>query len=117
MSLPFQGDDWLPGFNFNVEEWDEKGLHYETLAICRSLALAHSVQGCDHREASQAASAGTTILTAIRQSKSECRDGTLTFAISVGQRNGFPRCNHLVRFRQCQIFQHKSRILLNANKA
>jgi hypothetical protein len=29
-------DHWLPGFNFNVEEWDEKGLHYETLAICRS---------------------------------------------------------------------------------
>jgi hypothetical protein len=26
---------WLPGFNFNVEEWDAKGLHYETLAICR----------------------------------------------------------------------------------
>jgi len=23
---------WLPGFNFNVEEWDAKGLHYETLA-------------------------------------------------------------------------------------
>jgi len=36
MSLPFQGDHWLPGFNFNVEEWDAKGLHYETLAICRS---------------------------------------------------------------------------------
>ena len=32
----------LPGFNFNVEEWDEKGLHYETLAICRSLALARA---------------------------------------------------------------------------
>jgi hypothetical protein len=27
-------DHWLPGFNFNVEEWDAKGLHYETLAIC-----------------------------------------------------------------------------------
>jgi hypothetical protein len=43
MSLPFQGDDWLPGFNFNVEEWDAEGLHYETLAICRSLALARTV--------------------------------------------------------------------------
>ena len=32
----------LPGFNFNVEEWDAKGLHYETLAICRSLALARA---------------------------------------------------------------------------
>jgi hypothetical protein len=31
---------WLPGFNFNVEEWDATGLHYETLAICRTLALA-----------------------------------------------------------------------------
>jgi hypothetical protein len=40
MSLPFQGGHWLPGFNFNVEEWDAKGLHYETLAICRSLATA-----------------------------------------------------------------------------
>jgi hypothetical protein len=30
-------DHWLPGFNFNVEDWDAKGLHYETLAICRSL--------------------------------------------------------------------------------
>jgi len=31
-------DHWLPGFNFNVEEWDAKGLNYETLSICRSLA-------------------------------------------------------------------------------
>jgi hypothetical protein len=30
---------WLPGFNFNVEEWFE-GDQYETLAICRSLDLA-----------------------------------------------------------------------------
>jgi len=29
-------DHWLPGFNFNVEEWFE-GDHYETLAICRGL--------------------------------------------------------------------------------
>jgi hypothetical protein len=35
-------DHWLPGFNFNVEEWDEKGPHYETLAICRSLELARA---------------------------------------------------------------------------
>jgi hypothetical protein len=28
---------WLPGFNFNVKERDAEGLHYETLAICRSL--------------------------------------------------------------------------------
>jgi hypothetical protein len=27
-------DHWLPGFNFNVEEWFE-GDRYETLAICR----------------------------------------------------------------------------------
>jgi hypothetical protein len=33
-------DHGLPGFNFNIEGWDAKGLHYETLAICRSLALA-----------------------------------------------------------------------------
>ena len=33
-------DHSLPGSNFNVEEWGAKGLHYETLAICRSLALA-----------------------------------------------------------------------------
>jgi hypothetical protein len=32
-------DHWLPGFNFNVEEWFE-GDQYETLAICRSLELA-----------------------------------------------------------------------------
>jgi hypothetical protein len=30
---------WLPGFNFNVEEWDAKGQTYETLAICRSARL------------------------------------------------------------------------------
>jgi hypothetical protein len=24
-------------FNFNVEEWDSEGQHYETLAICRTL--------------------------------------------------------------------------------
>jgi hypothetical protein len=35
-------DHWLPGFDFNVEEWDAKGLHHETLAICRSLALARA---------------------------------------------------------------------------
>jgi len=35
-------DHWLPGFNFNVGECDAKGLHYETLAICRSLALARA---------------------------------------------------------------------------
>jgi len=33
-------DHWLPGFNYNVEEWDAEGLHYETLAICRQLAYA-----------------------------------------------------------------------------
>jgi len=32
---------WLPGFNFNLEEWFE-GDRYETLAICRSLALARA---------------------------------------------------------------------------
>ncbi len=35
---------WLPGFNFNVEEWDAAGQNYETLAICRSLALARRVR-------------------------------------------------------------------------
>ena len=30
---------YLEGFNYNVEEWFEGG-HYETLAICRTLALA-----------------------------------------------------------------------------
>jgi hypothetical protein len=35
-------DHWLPGFNFNVEEWDAKGQTYETLAICRTLALARA---------------------------------------------------------------------------
>jgi hypothetical protein len=38
-----QEDHWLPGFNFNVEEWDAKELHYETLAIYRTLALARAV--------------------------------------------------------------------------
>jgi hypothetical protein len=42
MSLPFESDHWLPGFNFNVEEWDAKGMHYETLAICRTFALARA---------------------------------------------------------------------------
>ena len=36
-------DHWLPGFNFNVEEWDAKGLYYERLAICRSLAPDRAV--------------------------------------------------------------------------
>jgi hypothetical protein len=35
------GNHWLPGFNFNVEEWFE-GDRYETLAICRSLELARA---------------------------------------------------------------------------
>jgi hypothetical protein len=43
MALSPPPDHWLPGFNFNVEEWDAKGLHYETLASRRSLALVHAV--------------------------------------------------------------------------
>ena len=35
-------DHWLPGFNFNVEEWFE-GDRYETLAICRSFAVTRAV--------------------------------------------------------------------------
>ena len=42
MALSPPLDHWLPGFNFNVEEWDAKGQTYETLAVCRSLALAHA---------------------------------------------------------------------------
>jgi hypothetical protein len=40
-----QEDHWLPGFNFNVEEWDAKGQTYETLAICRALGLARAAFG------------------------------------------------------------------------
>jgi hypothetical protein len=40
MALSPPPDHWLPGFNFNVEEWDAEGQDYETLAICRTLALA-----------------------------------------------------------------------------
>jgi hypothetical protein len=36
-------DHWLHGFNYNVEEWDADGLHYETLAICGQLAHARAV--------------------------------------------------------------------------
>jgi hypothetical protein len=36
-------DHWLPGFNFNVEEWDAKGQTYEALgdlhAHARSLRV------------------------------------------------------------------------------
>jgi hypothetical protein len=35
-------DHRLPGCNFNVKKRDAKGLHYETLAICRTLALARA---------------------------------------------------------------------------
>jgi hypothetical protein len=38
-----QENHWLPGFNFNVEKWNAAGLHYETLAICRSLEHARAV--------------------------------------------------------------------------
>jgi len=34
-------DHWLHCFNYNVAEWFE-GDRYETLAICRSLALARA---------------------------------------------------------------------------
>jgi hypothetical protein len=33
---------WLPGFNFNVEEWDATGQSYETLAIYGTLAHARA---------------------------------------------------------------------------
>jgi hypothetical protein len=35
-------DHWLPGFNFNVEEWDAKGQTDESLAICRTLEPARA---------------------------------------------------------------------------
>ena len=41
MALSPLPDRWLPGFNFNVEQWDD-GDQYETLAICRTLALSES---------------------------------------------------------------------------
>jgi hypothetical protein len=41
MALSPPPDHWLPGFNFNVEEWFE-GDTYETLAICRALEPAHA---------------------------------------------------------------------------
>ena len=34
-------DHWMPGFNFNVEEWFPSD-RYEMLAICRSLAFART---------------------------------------------------------------------------
>jgi len=40
--IPPDPDHWLPGFNFNVEEWDAKGHNYETLAICRTLEVARA---------------------------------------------------------------------------
>jgi hypothetical protein len=43
LDRPVPQDLWLPGFNFNVEEWDAKGRTYETPAICRSLALARAI--------------------------------------------------------------------------
>ena len=45
-------DHWLPGFNFNVEEWDAKGQTYVTLAICRPLALARAASRklCNRRD-------------------------------------------------------------------
>jgi hypothetical protein len=36
-------DHWLPGCNFDVEEWDAKRQTHETLAICRTLAFARVV--------------------------------------------------------------------------
>ena len=42
-------DHRLHGFNFNVEEWFE-GDRYETLAICRSLALVHNAFAAAIRE-------------------------------------------------------------------
>jgi hypothetical protein len=40
-----QEDHGLPGFNFNVEEWDASGQTYETLAICRTLGCARTTSG------------------------------------------------------------------------
>jgi hypothetical protein len=42
---------WLPGFNFNVEEWSD-GDRYETPAICRTLEIRpRRLQGRGRREA------------------------------------------------------------------
>jgi hypothetical protein len=43
-----QDDHWLPGFKFNVEEWDAKGQSYETLAICPVTVLS-DVHLCNSR--------------------------------------------------------------------
>ena len=51
MSLPFEGDHWLPGFNFNVEEWAVEGLDYETHAV----AFLFSVITPKHRISNQSA--------------------------------------------------------------
>jgi hypothetical protein len=38
----------VPGFNFNVEEWDAKGQTYETPAICRTARFGpRRLRGCD----------------------------------------------------------------------
>jgi hypothetical protein len=37
-----QEGHWLPGFNFNVEEWHEREESCETLAICGTVALARA---------------------------------------------------------------------------
>jgi hypothetical protein len=42
-SLSMTQNQRLPDFNLNVEEWDAKGLTYETLAICRSREMARAV--------------------------------------------------------------------------
>jgi hypothetical protein len=46
-------DHWPHGFNFNVEEWSE-GDRYETLAICRTLAMARAAFKDHRREAERA---------------------------------------------------------------
>ena len=64
-------DHSLPGFNFNVEEWDDKAF-----AVCRTLALARGAfavataserRNCSKTSSRRARSVASETLTAIRR--------------------------------------------------
>jgi hypothetical protein len=48
MVIELPPDHWLPGFNFNVEEWDAKGLHalVDVLPVMTSIAALSSEECC-----------------------------------------------------------------------
>jgi hypothetical protein len=98
MALSPPPDHWLPGFNFNVEEWDAAGLHYETLAICRSLAAARTAfaAAIEEKPASSSERQIASLLILLRSVDAPLTEQRISLCASAGE----PRLLGCARYRR-----------------